>query len=134
MGPCIVDSYRKWIDSPRRSKTGVQAVIRISPKEIERLHSRKAQLEKEMRDIERQLRAVAILQGKDDAPSAPGETMLAAIERIVNESPNGIRGKELRKKLQEGGHSIGNYYYTAVQRLKSRKVIRSKAGVLVKNS
>jgi hypothetical protein len=105
--------------------------IKIPPRDVERLRSRKQELEIELQEVNKQLQAVAVLTGSAPRTANGGGTMLDAIVHLAGE---GIARKDLKTRLaQEGftGKSLGNYLYTAVKRLKAQKKIKvTKEGLL----
>jgi hypothetical protein len=105
--------------------------IKIAPREVERLRSRRQELEHELQRVDNQLKAVAVLTGTSPPREKSGCTMLDAIVRLAGE---GIPRKDLKARLEQAGFtgkSLGNYLYTAVKRLKAQKKIRvTKEGLL----
>ena len=105
---------------------------------------RKDELEKalssthqELADINRKLEAVAVLRSESPASSQtvetaqiessePSESMMAAVERIAQQSPHPMTKKQVKRQLKKAGFpeiSLGNYFYTVIMRLKGRERI-----------
>ena len=94
-----------------------------------------ADAQRELGPITERLRAVAVLAGPPtEAASAKSnglsagepQNMTEAIEKIANETGTPIPRKELKRLLKKQGFPndrLGNYFYTAVHRLKGKKRI-----------
>jgi hypothetical protein len=117
-----------------------QAAIRRMEAEKARLEKVIADAQRELAPITERLRAVAVLAGPPmeaapsksnglfESPDTAGEAqnMTEAIEKIANETGTPIPRKELKRLLKKQGFPndrLGNYFYTAVHRLKGKKRI-----------
>ena len=123
--------------------------IILTADQVERWKQRKdalqrtiADAQRELADINRRLDAVAILTGERveterpaeperPAPETPAqepeEAMVDAITRIAHESQNPVPRSVLKDRLRSAGYAesrLGNYFYTAVSRLKQRNRIK----------
>lgn len=92
----------------------------------------------ELADISTKLEAVAVLCGESPASSQtvetaqidssePDESMMAAVERIAQQTPKPLTKKQVKKQLKKAGFpesKLGNYFYTVIMRLKGRERIR----------
>jgi hypothetical protein len=108
-------------------------LIKISPQALNELRAREKELEFELGQVRVAIDALQVLLGK---PQEQGATMLDTIVHIVNQSKKPIEREELKARLEKAGFtgkSLGNYLYTAIQRLKTQKKIKVlKGGVLSK--
>ena len=90
----------------------------------------------ELADIHRKLDAVAVLRGENESKPTrlveistigkTDESMIEAIERIVNAVPEPMKKLRLKRRLIADGFDesrLGNYFYTTIKRLKDRNRI-----------
>lgn len=104
-------------------------MIKIAPREIEKLKSRYQELKRELAVLEAQLQAVALLSGEPEPKPSNGQHHGTMLDAIVELAGQGVKRKELKPRLQAmgfEGRSLGNYLYTAVKRLKAQKKIKVK--------
>ena len=103
-------------------------MIKISPQALNELRAREKELEFELGQVRI---AINALQGLTGKPVQPGATMLETIVQIVNQAKKPVTRDELKARLEKAGFtgkSLGNYLYTAIQRLKTQKKIKVLTG------
>ena len=116
----------------------------VTEGQVDGWEKRKDELEKalsstheELADINRKLEAVAVLRSEPLVSShtvetaqiesgEPSESMMAAVERIAQQSPHPMTKKQVKRQLKKAGFpemKLGNYFYTVIMRLKGRQRI-----------